>query len=235
MLLALTVPFVGAVGLVTGMAADDNVPLWVVVLTGVFFAGFFGAGIALVRRAGTVIDGQGISIRSGFRTRFHAWSDIQDVQEQPNPLAGMAHQASRIGVVYDTRGSRIELPWVNDLSRAHLDSDIALVRQVWTMRRGDEWRPNRAVRSDVVGQPAPDLRVALDVQIDALVNAAGAFLLGALVYVALLLNGGYAGEDTFADRWLGAWQLLALLPLATYVGTLVWRLSYRRCVRSHAT
>ncbi|XBB69996.1 hypothetical protein ABFU82_12010 [Nocardioides sp. WV_118_6] len=224
-LLALAGPGLVAVGMVVKMAYDD-VAWWVTALVGAFFAAFFAAGVTMIMRAGTTIDGAGVVIRSSFRTRRYSWAGVQEVLVEANPVAGLPRQAARVAVLYDASGARVELPWCNDLVRADLDADVASLRVIWLARRGDDWRPAPAAAGAVAAAWSGRAWSGVAIAMDALLAAMAVFLVGVVISVVLLVAGAY-GDDSFADRWLPPVVVLAVLPGLAYVGWVVAALARR--------
>ncbi|MGW6685657.1 PH domain-containing protein [Streptomyces sp. NPDC054961] len=124
------------------MSTARHLPVWLRVALPVLMAGFI-AFLAYARpRRFTVVDREGISVRSALRVRRMRWAELHDIRvESPGERSGARGGPRVLACVYLADGKRVGLPCVDDLETSAIRTEGALIRSVWTELRGPQWRP----------------------------------------------------------------------------------------------
>lgn len=136
----MAVPFAGAAALIYGMAADE-VPVAVPIAVGAVFAAMFVVLVLSIHATATISDERHLTIRRVFRRHVTSWPDVQAIEIEANPNRGSEEAPRRIAVLYDAVGGRYTLPHLNERSRPDFVRDVEALREVWMLRRGDDWVP----------------------------------------------------------------------------------------------
>ncbi|GAB2604614.1 hypothetical protein GCM10027168_41940 [Streptomyces capparidis] len=215
----LALPALGGIALIARMAVDDEVPIIVPAAVGVALAALSLFVLRQVKVTATISDETCLTVRGAFRSRGTAWPDVQGIEIEVNPGAGAQGAPSRIVVLYDARGRRRILPHLNDRNTPDLAREVAALREVWMLRRGDDWAPAPEAADKIARMrrhPTPLVHIAVRAML-------GAFLIGTVLFLVALAAGMYDGTDTnaFADVVFHPFALIGVLPLMVYVGTLV--------------
>ncbi|MFI9815611.1 hypothetical protein [Saccharothrix variisporea] len=134
-------PLVGGAALVVRLVLDDEVPGAVPFAVGTALALLVVLVVRLAVATATISDQSGLTIRGAFRRHTTAWSAVQGIEIEVNPGAGARGAPNRIVVLYDATGRRRFLPHLNDRSTADLDGEVAALREVWALCRGEDWVP----------------------------------------------------------------------------------------------
>ncbi|MFD6889038.1 hypothetical protein [Streptomyces sp. NPDC059957] len=123
-------------------STHDSLPLWwrvaLPVLTGLFIA-----FMAYARpRRFTVLDEEGIAVRSLLRVRRLRWAELHDIRAEAWP--GRARAVPGAGQLsayaYLSGGKRVSLPCVDDREVEGVRTEVARIRGVWTGLRGPGWQ-----------------------------------------------------------------------------------------------
>lgn len=221
------VPAAGAASLVLDMA-NEEMPIAVPLATGTAFAALFVFLARLVLATATISDERHLTIRGAFRMRSTAWPDVQGIEIEANPLAAEG-SPRRVAVLYDVTGSRYALPYLNDRSSPDLTHEVAALREVWLMRRGENWRPTPEVAARIARRRAQ----LTPLWLIALLPAFFAFWVGMGIFVFALIAGVYP-QDTdpdpsvLAETVLHPVALFAGLPAVASVTALVVAVIRRR-------
>ncbi|KUL20856.1 hypothetical protein [Streptomyces regalis] len=217
--LGLTAPFVAGIGLTARMALDDEVPVIVPAAVGAALAALFLFVVRLVRVTATISDETHLTARGAFRSRATAWPDVQGIEIEVNPGAGAQGAPSRIVVLYDASGRRRTLPHLNDRNIPDLAGEVAALREVWMLRRGEDWAPVPEAADKIARvrrYPTPLVHIAVKMMF-------GGLLLGIVLFLIALASGVYDGSDpnAFADIVFHPLALCMVLPFGAYIGTFV--------------
>jgi hypothetical protein len=223
---ALAAPFLGGVGLVVEMALDDWVPIIVPLAVGVALAALLWFVVRLVKVTATISDPTQLTVRGAFRSRATAWPDVQGIEIEVNPGSEAEGAPSRIAVLYDASGRRRILPHLNDRNSPDLACEVAALREVWTLHRGEDWSPVPAVTEKIARMrrhPTPLVHIAFKTML-------GAGMVGAVLFLVALASGVYDGVDTnpFAGTIVHPLALFVVLPLVAFIGAFVVGTLHRR-------
>jgi len=207
---------IASAALVLRMAVG-GVPAVATILVGVLFAALLGWMFAALRGGATVVDERAVTIQ---RPRLSggnlvlSWPDVQGIETEMNQAAGTRGAPQQMVVVYDSGGRRHLLPHLHDRSGLNLAQEVATLRGLWTLGRGENWLPD----SDIAARIAYTRKHPMRLTIVALLGAVAAFLAGFVIFFVALISGGYAdgGATVFSPP-----VLLGVLPITAYVATLV--------------
>jgi hypothetical protein len=142
------------------------------------------------------------------------WSDVQGIEIQMTPSAGTRGAPQTLVVVYDATGRRLILPHLHDRNRLNVPQEVATLRSLWTLGRGEDWTANTEVAAKIAYTRKHPVPLALM----GLLGAIAAFLLAIVIFVVVLIAGGYAnGGSTIVSPPV----LMGVLPGTAYVATLV--------------
>jgi hypothetical protein len=215
---ALASPFLGGVGLVVGIALEDGVPIAIPVAVGAALAALFLFVVRLVVVPATISDPTHLTVRGAFRNRTTAWSDVQGIEIELN--RGEAQGApTRVVVLYDALGRRCTLPHLHNRSTFDLAREVAALREVWMLRRGEDWAPVPEVADKIARSrryPTPLVHIAFKTML-------GAALVGTVLFLIALAAGMYTRADTnaLAAMMLHPLTLLMALPIVAFIGAFV--------------
>ncbi|WP_217214852.1 hypothetical protein [Streptomyces sp. AC550_RSS872] len=217
--IGLAAPFVAGIGLIARMALDDEVPTTVPAAVGATLAALFLFVLRLVKVTATISDETHLTARGAFRSHATAWPDVQGIEIEINPGAGAQGAPGQIVVLYDASGRRRTLPHLNDRNTPDLAHEVAALRELWVLRRGEDWAPvpeaaNKIAR--VRRHPTPLVHIAVKMMF-------GGLVLGIVLFLLALASGVYDGSEpnVFADIVFHPMALCMVLPLGAYVGTFV--------------
>ena len=209
--------------LVLRMVVEDA-PVAATIPVGVLLAALLGWMFAALRGGATIVDERALTIQ---RTRLSGgnlvlnWSDVQGIEIEMSPGAGTRGSPRTMVVVYDSAGRRQFLPHLHDRSGLNLTQEVATLRGLWALGRGEDWLPDPETTAKIAYTRKHPMQLA----IVALLGAIAAFLLGIAIFVVVLVSGGYAdGGATVVSPPV----LLGVLPGTAYVATLVI-VGIRRC------
>jgi hypothetical protein len=216
-------------GFLVWMSLDDEVPAAVPVIVGVVFAAGYAVLVRLVTRSATTIDEEGLHLRSGFGQRTLRWADVQAIEIESTARDGAEIPQDRT-YVYDAAGVRRELPYINEVTVADLPAEVDQLRAIWRLWRGEEWREDPAVSTEIQRR-----RAQLGWPLIGMVGMVGGFLLGMAVFVVMLVGGAYpktrlgeAEPGFVVGVLLSPVALLAVAPLAGVVVAITVTLLRRR-------
>jgi hypothetical protein len=207
---------VASAGLVLRMAWG-GVPPVATIAVAVFFAALLVWMFLALRGGATIVDERAMTLR---RPRMYGgdlvfpWPEIQGIETQMNQAAGTRSALRVLVVVYDSKGRRHILPHVHDRNGLNVVQEVATLRGLWTLGRGENW----VRHPDVAAKITYTRKHPLMLPIVALMAAVAAFLVGILVFFIVLIGGGYAnGGATLVTPP----YLLGVFPGSVYVITLV--------------
>lgn len=217
--IALGTPLAGGVLLVLQTALDDGIPTLVPLAVGAALAAMLLFVLRLNKVTATISDAHRLTVRGAFRSHATAWQDVQGIEIEVNPGAEARGAPGRVVVLYDASGRRLTLPHLNDRETADLTGEVAALREVWELRRGDDWAPvpkaaDRIAR--VHRHPTPLVQLAVR-------GLLGGLVAGIVLFLFALNTGVYGGfgDKTVADVVFHPLALLVVLPLGGYIGTFV--------------
>jgi hypothetical protein len=213
----LIAPFVAGIGLIARLALDDEVPMIAPAAVGAALAALFLLVLRLVKVTATISDATQLTARGAFRSHATAWPDVQGIEIEVNPGAGAQGAPSQIVVLYDASGRRRILPHLNDRNTPDLAHEVAALREVWTLHRGESWAPVPEAADKIARMrryPTPLVHIAVKMMF-------GGLLLGIVLFLIALASGVYDSSDTnaFADTVFHPLALCVVLPLGAYIGT----------------
>lgn len=208
---------IGSAALVLRMAIS-GVPAAATIPIAVFLAALLAAMFGVLRNHMTIADEGHLTIRrlrmfGGDRSL--AWSEVQGIEVQANPGAGAARGTPRqIVMIYTSAGGKFQLPHLHDRGGVDLWHEVAALRELWILGRGEDWRPNPQVAAKIAFTRKHPLQLA----IVAMVAGMAAFLAGIVIFFIVLVSGGYAdgGATVFQPV-----TLLGVFPGTVYVLTFV--------------
>lgn len=123
-------------------ATADRLPLWWRVGLPVLTA----AGIAFLAyarpRRFTVLDEQGIAVRSLLRVRRLRWAELYDIRAEawPGRAPAVPGVPRVFAYAYLPGGKRVSLPCVDDREVEGVRTEVALIRAAWAGLRGPGWQ-----------------------------------------------------------------------------------------------
>jgi hypothetical protein len=201
--------------LVLRMAAG-GVPAAATIGVGVFFAALLTWMFLAMHGSATIVDERAVTIR---RSRLLGkdlvlgWPEIQGVETRMNQAA--TRGAPRVlVVVYNAKGRPINLPHVHDRRGLNVVQEVATLRGLWTLGRGENWTPSPAVAAKITYARTYPMHVT----IVALLGAIAAFLLAIVIFIVVLATGGY---DNGGGALVQPGLLVGAFPGTVYVVTLV--------------
>ncbi|MFB4318396.1 hypothetical protein [Actinomadura sp. 21ATH] len=209
---ALASPFLGGVVLVVGIALEDGVPIIVPLAVGAALAALFLFVVRLVTVTATISDRTHLTVRGPFRDRATAWPDVQGIEIEEN----QGEAPGKVAVLYDAAGRRRTLPHLNDRGTVDLPREVAALREVWALHRGEDWAPVPKV-ADAIARtrrhPTPLVHIAFKAMM-------GAAMAGTVLFLIALATGMYAKNDAhaFVAMMAHPLALLMVLPLAAFIG-----------------
>ncbi|WP_141311158.1 hypothetical protein [Streptomyces spinoverrucosus] len=213
----LAAPLAGGTLLVVRLALDDEVPTTVPVAVGAALAALILLLVRWFNATATISDGNHLTVQGAFRSHATAWADVQGIEIEVNPGAGAQGAPIRIVVLYDASGRRRVLPHLNDRNTPDLEGEVAALREVWMLRRGDGWAPIPKAADKIARMrrhPTPLVHIAVKAMLCA-------FLLAIVVFLIALASGTYDGSDDVTDTVFHPLALFMVLPLGVYIGTFV--------------
>ncbi len=217
---------IASVGLVLRMATQ-GVPAVVTIPVAVLFAALLVWMFTALRAGATVVDERGVTIR---RPRLYGgnlvlhWPDIQGIETRMSPAFGQRGAPRVMVVLYIEGNRRYLLPHVHDRNGLDVAQEVATLRGLWTLGRGEDWRPDPETAAKIVHTRKHPVPLALV----ALLGAIIAFATGIVIFFVVLVTGGYAdgGAPAFSPL-----MLLGVLPIAAYVATFIVVGTRRRAKR----
>lgn len=217
--LGLAAPLVAGIGLIARLALDDEVPVAVPAAVGAALAALFLLVLRLVKVTATISDETHLTARGAFRSHATAWPDVQGIEIEVNPGAGAQGAPAHVVVLYDASGHRRILPHLNDRNTPDLAREVAALREMWLLHRGESWAPVPEAADKITRarrHPTPLVHIAVKVMF-------GGLLLGIVLFLIALASGVYEGPDSnaLADTVFHPLALCMVLPLGAYVGTFV--------------
>ncbi len=157
---------IASVGLVLRMATQ-GVPAVVTIPVAVLFAALLVWMFTALRAGATVVDERGVTIR---RPRLYGgnlvlhWPDIQGIKTRMNPAFGQRGAPRVMVVLYIAGNRRYLLPHVHDRNGLDVAQEVATLRGLWTLGRGEDWRPDPETAAKIAytrKHPVPLALVAL--------------------------------------------------------------------------
>lgn len=134
----LAIPVVGGCGLVVRLALDDEVPTAVPFAVGTSLALLIVLVVWAVEAAATICDRTGLTIRGAFRRHTVAWPDVRGIEIEVDRGSARRGGPALIVVVHDAAGRKRVLPHLNDRAVRDLDGEVAALREVWALCRGED-------------------------------------------------------------------------------------------------
>lgn len=199
----------------------EEIPTGIRTVVSLAVVALFGWLVYGSRRSATTADIKAIGVRGFFRRRRVAWEDIQDIRAELNPAAAMQSAAPNyITFVYGRDGRKLQLPYVDD-QHVSMEREMALLLDIWTELRGDDWAPDpqAAVRID-----RRNARQA------ALLSGMSWAMLGFLPLVVIMLVPLFADLPEGLESVLSPWAVMGVgLPLIFVLTALA---SYCRSLRN---
>lgn len=194
-----------------------GLPLAATVPTGVFFAALLVWMFATLRGTATFVDERGITIRRprmlGGSLVLH-WPEVQGIEVYLNPSFGARGGPRQMVVVYGVSRRRYLLPQLHDRNRFNVAHEVATLRGLWTLGRGEAWQPDPETSARIAYVRKHPLPLAFA----ALLGAVAGFVAGIVIFVIVLASGGYADGGSSA---VSPVVLIGILPATAYVVTLV--------------
>jgi hypothetical protein len=135
---------IASAGLVLRMATG-GVSAAVTVPVALLFAALLVWMFTALRGTATVVDERGVTIR---RPRLYggdivvAWTDVQGIETEVNRAAGMRGAPRLVVVIYAAGGRRRLLPYLHDRDGLDVAQEVATLRGLWTLGRGENWVPS---------------------------------------------------------------------------------------------
>ncbi|MFE9565617.1 PH domain-containing protein [Streptomyces sp. NPDC006487] len=123
-------------------ATADRLPFWWRVALPVLAALLLAFAAYARARRFTVLDEQGIAVRSLLRVRRVRWAELHDIRAEGRPgRAGRGPGAEWVSAyAYLPGGKRVSLPCVDDREVEGVRTEVALIRAAWAGLRGPGWR-----------------------------------------------------------------------------------------------
>jgi hypothetical protein len=217
--IALGAPLAAGVLLVLQTALDDDIPTVVPIAVGAALAALLLFVLRLNTVTATISDAQSLTVRGPFRSHATAWQDVQGIEIEVNPGAEAQGAPGWVVVLYDASGRRLTLPHLNDRETADLAGEVAALREVWELRRGDGWAPVPKAADKIARtrrHPTPLVQLAVR-------GMLGGLVAGSVLFLVALNTGVYdgLGDKTVADVVFHPLALMMVLPLGGCIGTFV--------------
>ncbi|MFF5263092.1 hypothetical protein ACFY4C_29540, partial [Actinomadura viridis] len=183
--------------------------------------GFFASSARHTGRDQVVIRPSNTAAEKGsvFRNRATAWSDVQGIEIEVNH--GEAQGApTRVAVLYDVSGRRCTLPQLHNRSTFDLAREVAALREVWMLHRGEDWAPVPEVADRIARSrrhSTPLVHIAFKTML-------GAAMVGTVLFLIALAAGMYTSADdtnALVAMMLHPLALLMVLPIVAFIGAFV--------------
>jgi hypothetical protein len=215
--IALGAPMAAGVLLVVQTALDDDVPAVVPIAIAAALAALVLFIVRLNAVTATICDAHGVTVRGAFRSHAVVWQDVQGIEIEVNPGSETQGAPGWVVVLYDSSGRRLALPHLNDRETADLAGEVADLREVWELRRGEGWAPVPEAADKIARMrrhPTPLVQLAVK-------GMLGGLVAGSVLFLVALNTGVYdgLGDKTAADVVFHPLALLIVLPLSGYIGT----------------
>jgi hypothetical protein len=130
-----TFSLLGAMLTADDLSASFTYPFsiaWVALMGWLFYA---------TLRCATTVDVKAIHARGMVRRRRLAWEEVQDIRAEASAAAGMNGAASVLVHAYGRDGSKVLLPFVDDL-HVDVERELATLTAAWQELRGEDWSPD---------------------------------------------------------------------------------------------
>lgn len=215
---ALAAPAAAGVLLVVRLALDEDVPAFVPVAVGALFAALILFAVRAGTGSATIVDGDRITIRNAFSSHATPWPDVQGIEIEINPGAGRG-APDLIVVLYDAEGRRRILPQLNEKNLPDLEGEVEALREVWMLRRGEDWAPVGKAADKIArarAYPRPLAHIAVGAMLCAM-------MAGTVLFCVILVTGLYdvISENPVTETLFHPAAVIGVMPLLVYIGTLV--------------
>lgn len=220
---------IGLVAASLPILLGGEVPAWISVPFLVLLLTLGAWATVALRRAGTFVSGEHILIRAAFKDKEVAWPDIQDIRIEEIPNTAEHGLPQQLVALYHRDGRRLGLPHLNEKALGGpqaLHDEVYALREMWLLRRGDDWAPDPAVAAKLAAKAAKEAdarQYALTPGQLALASMGCGFPL--VMGVFLWLGLGTDVLDDIDENLLafGVVGTIALVPVTVLLTTLVRR------------
>jgi hypothetical protein len=207
--------------------AARGVPAVIMIPVGVVLVAVSVLFIVSARVSATIVDESLVTIHGPFGSHSRAWPDVQGIEIEMNPGTGARGAPRQRVALYDAAGKRYFLPHLHDRAGLDLAREVAVLREVWILGRGEDWVPVPRIAARIAEtrrHPTPLSTVAL-------LTAIGVFVVATMLFVILLLTGTYDGNHGGVATVLSPFLLMLGVPTVVYIATLLIVAARRRADR----
>src|SRR6266702_3302582 len=231
-LAAIGFPLLLTIGGALRLSTDDTPPAVVIPLVALFAVLIALLAWTLLRTA-TRTDAEHLTLQRPypFHSKVFRWADVQDIEIEVNRQAGQRGQPTYVVAMYDAAGKRHLLPHLHDRNNLDLARTADTLRRIWLRQRGADWAaiPNVTVTIQRERtRPMPAINSAF-------IALGAAIVLGIVVFVVVIVSGGYQDENSVTATVFSPAVLIGGFPVAAFVITWVVVALRRRTSRPNQT